>query len=162
MYVVYILRSDNCSYVGMTNNFFRRIRQHNKEIKGGAKYTSKRDNWYPICIIDGFNNKKEACQCEWSIKHCKKTTISNGPLKRIVNLNTLLYKNKWTLNSPNISNQLLTIYIDDEYKDKMKRNVEHLEIIKAYKKVDGTTSIWTSESFTAIDAAITTGKAIYS
>ena len=51
---------------------------------------------------------------------------------------------------------------DDEYKDKMKRNVEHLEIIKAYKKVDGTTSIWTSESFTAIDSAITTGKAIYS
>jgi len=51
---------------------------------------------------------------------------------------------------------------DDEYKDKMKRNVEHLEIIKAYTKTDGTTSIWTSESFTAIDAAITTGKAIYS
>jgi len=50
----------------------------------------------------------------------------------------------------------------DEYKDKMKRNVEHLEIIKAYTKVDGTTSIWGSESFTAIDAAITTGKAIYS
>ena len=51
---------------------------------------------------------------------------------------------------------------DDEYKDKMKRNVEHLEIIKAYKKVDETTSIWTSESFTAIDAAITKGKAVYS
>lgn len=51
---------------------------------------------------------------------------------------------------------------DDEYKDKIKRNVEHLEIIKAYKKVDGTTSIWTSESFTAIDAAIVKGKAVYS
>jgi len=51
---------------------------------------------------------------------------------------------------------------DDEYKDKMKRNVEHLEIIKAYKKVDGTTYIWTSESFTAIDAAIVKGKAVYS
>ena len=50
----------------------------------------------------------------------------------------------------------------DEYKDKMKRNVEHLEIIKAYKKVDGTTSVWTSESFTAIDAAIVKGKAVYS
>jgi hypothetical protein len=49
----------------------------------------------------------------------------------------------------------------DEYKDKMKRNVEHLETIKAYKKVDGTTSIWTSESFTAIDKAITDGKAKY-
>ena len=50
---------------------------------------------------------------------------------------------------------------DAEYKDSMKRNVEHLEIIKAYKKEDGTTSIWTSEDFTAIDAAITAGKAKY-
>jgi pyruvate/2-oxoglutarate dehydrogenase complex dihydrolipoamide dehydrogenase (E3) component len=50
---------------------------------------------------------------------------------------------------------------DDEYKDKMKRNVEHLEIIKAYKKTDGTTSIWGSESFTAIDKAIVDGKKVY-
>ena len=50
----------------------------------------------------------------------------------------------------------------DEYKDKMKRNVEHLEIIKLYKKLDETTSIWGSESFTAIDAAIVKGKAVYS
>ena len=50
---------------------------------------------------------------------------------------------------------------DDDFKDKIKRNVEHLEIIKAYKKTDGTTSIWTSESFTAIDAAITAGKKLY-
>ena len=49
-----------------------------------------------------------------------------------------------------------------EWKAMIQRNTEHLEIIKAYTKVDGTTSIWTSESFTAIDAAITTGKAIYS
>jgi len=49
----------------------------------------------------------------------------------------------------------------DEYNDKIKRNVEHLEIIKTYKKVDETTSIWTTESFTAIDAAIVKGKAVY-
>ena len=34
---------------------------------------------------------------------------------------------------------------DDEFKNKIKRNVEHLEIIKDYKKLDETTSIWTSE-----------------
>ena len=51
---------------------------------------------------------------------------------------------------------------DAEYKDKIKRNVEHLEIIKAYKKEDGTTSIWTSEDFTAIDKAIDDGKKVYS
>ena len=38
------------------------------------------------------------------------------------------------------------------------RNVEHLELMKAMKKEDGTTSIWTTESFTAIDAAVTAGK----
>ena len=50
---------------------------------------------------------------------------------------------------------------DADFKDKIQRNVEHLEIIKAYKKVDETTSIWTSEDFTAIDAAITAGKKLY-
>tara|TARA_R100001015_G_scaffold4455_1_gene1580 strand:+ start:2060 stop:2350 length:291 start_codon:yes stop_codon:yes gene_type:complete len=52
--------------------------------------------------------------------------------------------------------------IESEWKDAIKRNVEHLELIKDYKKSDGTTSIWTSESFTDIDAAITKGKTLYS
>ena len=51
---------------------------------------------------------------------------------------------------------------DDEYKAKIKRNVEHLEIIKLYKKIDETTSIWTTEDFTAIDKAIVDGKKLYS
>ena len=50
---------------------------------------------------------------------------------------------------------------DADFKDKIKRNVEHLEIIKGYKKTDETTSIWTSEDFTAIYAAITAGKKLY-
>ena len=49
---------------------------------------------------------------------------------------------------------------DEEFKKKIKRNVDHLEIIKGYKKLDETTSIWTSEDFTAIDAAITKGKGL--
>ena len=52
-------------------------------------------------------------------------------------------------------------YTETDWKAMIQRNVEHLEIIKAYKKVDGTTSIWTSEDFTAIDAAITAGKKLY-
>ena len=47
---------------------------------------------------------------------------------------------------------------DAEWKDELQRNVDHLETIKAYKKEDGTTSIWGSESFTAQDAAVTSGK----
>jgi len=49
---------------------------------------------------------------------------------------------------------------ETEWKDMITRNVDHLEIIKAYKKVDGTTSIWTTEDFTDIDAAVTAGKAL--
>ena len=48
-----------------------------------------------------------------------------------------------------------------EWKEMIQRNVEHLEIIKDYKKVDGTTSIWTTEDFTDIDAAVTAGKKLY-
>ena len=51
---------------------------------------------------------------------------------------------------------------DSEWKDAVKRNWQHLETIKTYKKIDNTTSIWTSEDFTAIDAAITAGKLIQS
>ena len=48
-------------------------------------------------------------------------------------------------------------YTETEWKAMIQRNVDHLEIIKGYKKLDETTSIWTSEDFTAIDAAISSG-----
>ena len=50
---------------------------------------------------------------------------------------------------------------DEEAADRqaaVDRNVEHLELMKAMKKEDGTTSIWTDESFTAIDSAVSAGK----
>jgi len=50
---------------------------------------------------------------------------------------------------------------ETEWKEIIERNVKHLELIKDYKKLDETTSIWTSEDFTAIDAAITAGKKLY-
>ncbi len=51
--------------------------------------------------------------------------------------------------------------ITDEDKDTLKRNVDHIEIIKAYKKEDGTTSIWGSEDFSTHDAAVNLGKSKY-
>jgi predicted GIY-YIG superfamily endonuclease len=122
IYVVYVLQSDNCSYVGMTNDFLRRFRQHNKEIKGGAKCTSRRDDWYPICIIDGFLTMVEALQCEWSLKHYLKKKFK-GPKGRIQRLSALLDRGIWTSKSPSLKDQDLTIYIDDEYKEFLKNNI---------------------------------------
>ena len=46
------------------------------------------------------------------------------------------------------------------WKAGIKRNVDHLEIIKAYKHDDGS-SVWTTEDFSAIDKAIVDGKKLY-
>jgi len=117
MYLVYILVCNNLYYIGMTNNFFRRWMQHNSLLSGGAKYTKKKCNWYPICIIDGFRNKSEAMQCEWKLKS-KKDKLSRqfkGVIGRIKYLNLLLREDKWTRNSPSIDSQDITIYVDDDY-----------------------------------------------
>ena len=50
---------------------------------------------------------------------------------------------------------------ETEWKAMIKRNVEHLELIKTYTKLDGSTSIWTPEDFTDIDAAVIAGKKLY-
>ena len=54
-----------------------------------------------------------------------------------------------------------SFYTETEWKAMIERNVKHLEIIRGYKKLDETTSIWTTEDFTAIDKAITDGKKLY-
>ena len=61
--------------------------------------------------------------------------------------------------SVTVINQLAALSsLTDEQKETIKRNVDRLEIIKAYKKEDETTSIWTSEDFTEQDAAVKLGK----
>tara|TARA_Y100000996_G_scaffold360678_1_gene303212 strand:- start:235 stop:612 length:378 start_codon:yes stop_codon:yes gene_type:complete len=111
MYLVYILKSENYSYIGMTNDFFRRWKQHNRILKGGARYTSKRESWTPVCIIDGFKTKCEAMQCEWKLKRVK------GVKNRISNLVKIIKNDeKWTKNSPLIKNQKLQMYTTDLYR----------------------------------------------
>ena len=57
--------------------------------------------------------------------------------------------------------------LTDAQKERIKRNVEHLENLKLIETIDEVTrektgnSIWTTEDFTAIDAAITLGKTKY-
>ena len=111
MYLVYILKSENYSYIGMTNDFFRRWKQHNRILKGGARYTSKKESWTPVCIIDGFKTKCEAMQCEWKLKRVK------GVKNRISNLVKIIKNDeKWTKNSPLIKNQKLQMYTTDLYR----------------------------------------------
>lgn len=67
-YVCYMLVSSvnpRRTYVGCTNNMKRRIRQHNGEIKGGARYTTKFRPWVVKFMVFGFGSSRSmACKFE--------------------------------------------------------------------------------------------------
>jgi len=68
---VYLLASTTSrrTYVGYTVNLARRLRQHNGEIKGGAKYTHRGRPWRMICYVAGFPDNVTALQYEWRVHH---------------------------------------------------------------------------------------------
>lgn len=88
MSYVYILESsDNATYVGATVDLEKRLRQHNKEIKGGAHATSmkveKGETWKRVCHISGFPDWTAALQFEWRLKHLSRKLPSKMfPLER--------------------------------------------------------------------------------
>jgi predicted GIY-YIG superfamily endonuclease len=79
---VYIIRGINsCNkikyYIGYTNNPQRRIRQHNRDIIGGAKATAG-FKWEYCAIFTNFRDNIEGLQIEWRLKHStKKPNIIN-------------------------------------------------------------------------------------
>ena len=85
---VYLLEStDNATYVGATVDLNRRLRQHNKEIKGGAHATgskvAKGESWRRHCYVSGFPNWPAALQFEWRWKHLTRQIKTHmNPLER--------------------------------------------------------------------------------
>ena len=118
-YLCYILKCNNYTYNGCTNNFTRRIRQHNGEIKGGAKCTSRRGPWTPYCIITGFKDNIEALQTEWRIKRVEGRRRAKkycGAEGRIKGLNQILKLEQFTSKSQRLIKDMeLIIYLDKEY-----------------------------------------------
>lgn len=73
------------TYVGATVDIEKRLRQHNGELKGGARRTSMRPGmWYRICFVKGFESWKEALQFEWRWKWFsrKQSSSYKDPLER--------------------------------------------------------------------------------
>lgn len=75
--VVYILADPHGkTYVGATVDLERRLRQHNRSIKGGAKKTKRGGPWRVLGHVSGFENWKEALRVEWAIQHPHKSKIT--------------------------------------------------------------------------------------
>ena len=108
-WIVYIIANRQFTYVGVSPDPTRRLRQHNGELSGGAKYTtSKGPGWNHVCLIEGFRNKIEALQFEWAVKHIPPRD-AGGIKNRIKKLFTLCRKERWTSNAPLASEIPLTI-----------------------------------------------------
>jgi predicted GIY-YIG superfamily endonuclease len=100
-YVCYLLVSltSRRTYVGITNNLQRRLRQHNGEITGGAKATRMGRPHYCRVTVGGFTNQHECLQFEYMWKHIAPRK-SHGEKARICKLMALLQKDRWTQNAP--------------------------------------------------------------
>ena len=113
----YIIENKGYTYVGVSNNVKKRLRAHNGEIKGGAKYTtSKGSGWKHICVIHGFPTKIESMQFEWALKHVPPRN-AGGIKNRIKKLQILLHRENWTSKSPLSETMPLVIeWIDQSYR----------------------------------------------
>ena len=86
-YVYLLISSGGTTYAGATIDLDRRLRQHNKEIKGGAHATSikvvKGESWVRAAHVAGFPDWPAALQFEWRWKQLsRKYSISMLPLER--------------------------------------------------------------------------------
>lgn len=118
--VVYLLAAVTRTYVGATQDLERRLRQHNGELKGGAKYTKSQRPWRVVLVVCGFRNFSEALMFEWAWKHAAPISSSTDELycseipqlrRRNLCLQRVLTREQWTKRAPPSSERNLIIHI---------------------------------------------------
>ena len=89
---VYVLLSTPTgkTYIGVTNNLERRLKQHNGIAKGGARYTSNYSPW-TFNAVFLLKNRHDALSLEWKAKH--RVSSNDGPgiqgkINRIIRLSS--------------------------------------------------------------------------
>jgi len=99
----YIIQNKGCTYAGVSPDPVKRLRKHNGELSGGAKYTQSRGpGWTHVCLVHGFQTKIQALQFEWASKHVPPRD-AGGLINRLKKLFILFNKKQWTSKSPEAS-----------------------------------------------------------
>lgn len=116
----YILYNTNVNenkktYNGYTVNLQRRIRQHNGEIKGGARYTSNNatGQWkYLVVIHSPEFSKHSALSMEWHVKYPNNKRPRPSMFQGVIGrLNSL----PLVFNNPKFVNMSFTVTVDPQY-----------------------------------------------
>jgi len=98
-WLFYIIHNKGYTYAGVSPDPVKRLRKHNGELVGGAKYTlSKGTGWEHVCLISGFQTKQQSLQFEWAFKHVPPMS-AGGLVNRVKKLYVLLNKSQWTSKS---------------------------------------------------------------
>lgn len=80
--------SSGITYLGVTTDKDRRLKQHNGLLKGGAKFTTARKGngeWVLKAYIDNLTSST-AHSYESKVKKCKSKGNGDTPLERKINL----------------------------------------------------------------------------
>ena len=70
LWYFYIIKNNNFTYAGVSPYPERRLRQHNGEISGGAKYTLAGSNYTAECA--------SACACAGADSECANWDCANS------------------------------------------------------------------------------------
>ncbi len=148
----YVIFSDNKrTYVGSTVNLNRRIRQHNREIKGGAKAT-KYGKWEYYSVVYNINNYKNMCLSEeWHVKYfsARKVKKSKNVFDKKKQALELYYKSRPHYHEPYdyvmfiskkyskeylpmIDKRIFTFIVDDFSMDNIINLMNSLTLISKY------------------------------
>ncbi len=113
----YCLESNTGStYIGSTIDPDRRLRQHNRELVGGAKATGRAAGWKRICCVTGFPDERSALQFEWKWKHSSRKKTGSPLEKRFKALEEILNSEQSTSKAQPFStyDAPLCLYCEDE------------------------------------------------
>ena len=114
-YICYIIGNEKKrTYIGSTNDFRRRIRQHNGEITGGAKATRGKGPWSPVCIVKVTDETKTIdhvfnLSLEWHMKHPMGYKVRKGQPRGMMQRITCLQR---VINHPKFINYRYEIFCD--------------------------------------------------
>lgn len=104
--------TNNKTYIGVSVDIERRLRQHNREIVGGAKYTGTAEGWKRVCFVHGFPTHRDALQFEWKWKQLSRKSAERTSLdRRLCALQTLVSLEKSTSSATPFADYLSPLQI---------------------------------------------------
>lgn len=138
-YICYMIHHNfQNTYVGITNDFNHRLKQHNGIIKGGAKATKKFEDWTLGFYISEFEEKNSVLSFEWHMHHPngkrKKDNSSKnyyGVFGRLRALCEVLVHDKFE----HIVNKLKLNIKSDLYEKVKKEDIELFELFHSFIEV---------------------------